>query len=206
VWDARAGTCQGAHALPDKVFALAVSGTRVVVATAGRHVHVYDQRNLAEPEQRRESSLQHQTRCVRAFPDGAGYTLSSVEGRVAVEFFDPAPEAQRKKYAFKCHRANVGGVDYVYPVNAIAFHPQHGTFATGGCDGFVNVWDGANRKRLCQFHRYPTGIAAMDFSSDGSLLAIAASYTYEEGERDHPPDTVFIRSVTDADVKPKPRK
>lgn len=33
-----------------------------------------------------------------------GYTLSSIEGRVAVEYLDPSPEAQKKKYAFKCHR------------------------------------------------------------------------------------------------------
>ena len=26
-------------------------------------------------------------------------------------------------------------VDTVYPVNALAFHPKWGTFATGGCDG-----------------------------------------------------------------------
>ena len=57
----------------------------------------------------------------------SGYVLSSVEGRVAVEYFDPSPEAQSKKYAFKCHRTN----DAVYPVNAMAFHPTFGTFATG---------------------------------------------------------------------------
>jgi hypothetical protein len=57
----------------------------------------------------------------------AGYVLSSVEGRVAVEYFDPSPEAQSKKYAFKCHRQG----DLVYPVNAMSFHPVYGTFATG---------------------------------------------------------------------------
>lgn len=29
---------------------------------------------------------------------------------------------------------------------------SYGTFATGGCDGFVNVWDGNNKKRLYQVH------------------------------------------------------
>ena len=27
---------------------------------------------------------------------------------------------------------------------------RYGTFATGGCDGYVNVWDGNNKKRLYQ--------------------------------------------------------
>jgi len=27
---------------------------------------------------------------------------------------------------------------------------RYNTFATGGSDGFVNIWDGFNKKRLCQ--------------------------------------------------------
>jgi hypothetical protein len=34
----------------------------------------------------------------------AGYALSSVEGRVAMEYFDQSAESQKRKYAFKCHR------------------------------------------------------------------------------------------------------
>ena len=86
----------------------------------------------------------HQTRCIRTFPNFSGYALSSIEGRVAIEYFDRAQEAQA--YAFKCHRVGTT----VFPVNALAFHPTHGTFATGGCDGLVNIWDGTNKKRLCQ--------------------------------------------------------
>lgn len=52
-----------------------------------------------EPEQRRESSLKFQTRCVRGFVDGSGYALSSIEGRVAMEYFDPAPEIQVYSYS-----------------------------------------------------------------------------------------------------------
>lgn len=51
-----------------------------------------------------------------------GYVLSSIEGRVAVEFFDPSPEIQKKKYAFKCHRIKEKDIELIYPVNAIAFH------------------------------------------------------------------------------------
>jgi cell cycle arrest protein BUB3 len=79
-------------------------------------------------------------------------------GRVAVEFFDSNPEIQKKKYAFKCHRSKDNGIENIFPVNAIAFHKQYGTFATGGSDAFVNMWDGANKKRLCQFHQYENRI------------------------------------------------
>lgn len=29
---------------------------------------------------------------------------------------------------------------------------RYGTFASGGCDGIVNIWDGANKKRLSQVY------------------------------------------------------
>ena len=32
----------------------------------------------------------------------------------------------------------------------VCFFFRHNTFATGGSDGFVNIWDGFNKKRLCQ--------------------------------------------------------
>ncbi|KAK3193020.1 hypothetical protein Dsin_024330 [Dipteronia sinensis] len=190
---------------PERVYSLSLVGNRLVVATAGRHVNVYDLRNMSQPEQRRESSLKYQTRCVRCYPNGTGYALSSVEGRVAMEFFDLSEASQAKKYAFKCHRKSEAGRDIVYPVNAIAFHPVYGTFATGGCDGFVNVWDGNNKKRLYQYSKYPTSVAALSFSRDGRLLAVASSYTFEEGDKPHEPDAIFVRSVNEIEVKPKPK-
>lgn len=74
---------------------------------SARHVHVYDVRKMSEPQQRRESSLKHQTRCIRTFPDGTGYALSSVEGRVAIEYFDPSDEVQKQKYESEITRAAV---------------------------------------------------------------------------------------------------
>jgi len=201
-WDPRSGTGQptATLAMPDKVFTMDLKDTKLVVGTAGRRVVCYDLRNLhGPPLWERESSLKFQTRALRCFPDGQGFALASIEGRVSIEYFDP--DAEAKKYAFKCHRIQ----NTVFPVNAIAFHPGHGTFATGGCDGFVNVWDGKNKKRLCQLPSFPTSVAALDFNHDGTLLAVAASYTFEEGEKDHPADQIYIRAIGDSDVRPKPR-
>lgn len=71
-----------------QVFTMSVSDVRAVVGTSNRHIWVYDMRSLVEPEQRRVSSLKFQTRCVRVFPEQTGYAVGSVEGRVAVEYFD----------------------------------------------------------------------------------------------------------------------
>lgn len=41
---------------------------------------------------------------------------------------------------------------------------RHNTFATGGSDGFVNIWDGFNKKRLCQVQDTLMCIFSMVFS------------------------------------------
>lgn len=209
LWDPRVPppSCNVATAeLPGKAYTLGIGGQHLVVGTSARHVWIYDlaKLELGEASQARESSLKYQTRCIAAHP--RGYALGSVEGRVAMEYFDTSPEAQKGKYAFKCHRRNEVGRDVVYPVHAITFHPTFGTFATGGGDGVINIWDGDNKKRLFQIAPYPTSVASLAFSGDGALLAVASSYSYERGEQQGvPPDQVFIRKVADAEVRPKPR-
>eukprot|EP00002_Diphylleia_rotans_P009570 TRINITY_DN1995_c0_g1_i3.p1 TRINITY_DN1995_c0_g1~~TRINITY_DN1995_c0_g1_i3.p1 ORF type:complete len:285 (-),score=55.72 TRINITY_DN1995_c0_g1_i3:703-1557(-) len=163
-WDVRTNGCVGTFVQHDKVFTVAQTDTRIVVGTAQRKIRVYDIRKPSEAEQDRDSVLLHQIRTIRCFPDGSGFAQSSIEGRVAMEYFDMNDEVQKRRYAFKCHRSSTAGVDTVYPVNAIAFHPTYGTFATGGCDGFVSVWDGENRKRLNQYHAYETRFVEISFS------------------------------------------
>ncbi|PQQ02830.1 mitotic checkpoint protein BUB3.2 [Prunus yedoensis var. nudiflora] len=166
-WDPRGASGQertlvGTYPQPERVYSLSLVGNRLVVATAGRHVNVYDLRNMSQPEQRRESSLKYQTRCVRCI------LMEQV-------------------------------------MLLVLLKDGYGTFATGGCDGYVNVWDGNNKKRLYQYSKYPTSIAALSFSRDGRLLAVASSYTFEEGDKPHEPDSIFVRSVNEIEVKPKPK-
>ncbi|ODN01551.1 Mitotic checkpoint protein BUB3 [Orchesella cincta] len=205
LWDARSLGPIGVHSQQDQVYTMSVKDEMLIVGTSSRKIIVWDLRNMSQPFQQRDSLLKYQTRCVRIFPNKQGYVLSSIEGRVAVEYFDSNPEVQKKKYAFKCHRIKEQGMECIYPVNAISFHFSHSTFATGGADGFVNVWDGFNKKRLCQFHRYPTGISSLAFSNCGSVLAIGCSYLGELDETPQPAleDCIFIRNVTDQETKPK---
>ena len=80
-WDPRGANGPQEHALigthnqPDRVYSLSLEGYRLVVATAGRHVNVYDLRNMSEPEQQRMSFLRYQTRCVECYPNGTGKIL-----------------------------------------------------------------------------------------------------------------------------------
>lgn len=204
MWDPRTNRSVGSFVQPDKVYTIGVCGDKFVVGTKERKVFVWDLRNSAYVLQRRESSLKYQTRCIKCFPNKQGFALSSIEGRVAVEYLDSRPEIQKKKYAFKCHRVKENGIEKIYPVNAITFHEVYNTFATGGGDGYVNIWDSLNKKRLCQFHRYPTSVTSLSFSRDGTALAIACSYVYDETPSEPlPKSTVFIRYVTDMETKPK---
>lgn len=114
-----------------------------MVAMASRLFNIYDIRKMDTPTQQRESSLKFMTRSIACMSDGqgtcsfvslfdtfmlksvdSGFATASVEGRIAVEYFDPSPAAQEKKYAFKCHRQTIDDVDHVWPVNSLAFHPM----------------------------------------------------------------------------------
>lgn len=215
IWDSRSSNPL-LHTItqPERVYSMDLTETtnmnagKLVVAMAERWIYVYDMKKLSVPIQKRESSLKYQTRCIKCNPSGESFICTSIEGRVAVEYFDPDPLIQAKKYAFKCHRMTVPDVDgtlveTVYPINSVSFHPKFGTFVTGGSEGVVSVWDGMARKRIKSFPQYSTSISSLDFNHNGSLLAIASSYMYEEGERDHPLDTIFIRRIQESDVKSK---
>ena len=211
-------------ALPSKALSISLSTTKLVVAMSSRALHIYDLAKLAsdsaaaspqsselavldtEPFQRRESSLKFMTRAVACMPNDAGYASSSIEGRVAVEWFDPSPESQSRKYAFKCHRQqSPEGVDVVYPVNALAFHPVHGTFASGGGDGLVALWDGVAKRRIRLYQRYAASVAALSFSSDGRFLAVAISPGFEDGKEVIGEGTVkvYVRELGESEAKRK---
>lgn len=79
-WDLRASTQNHTTtALPGKVYSMSLSTNRLVVATSGRHILVYDVRNMSQPEQVRVSPLRCQTRRVACFMDGSAFAVGSVE-------------------------------------------------------------------------------------------------------------------------------
>ena len=190
----------------EKVFTMDLAGEVLVVGTAEKNILIWDLRNMSSVQQRRISSLKYQTRCLRCFPNKKGFVMSSIEGRVAVEYLSDTNVDEvhiKDRYAFKCHRVKENGKEYIYPVYSISFHLQHNTFATGGGDGLVNVWDGFNKKRLCQFAQYPSDIAALAFHPDGTQIAVASSCVYPEQGKEYPKDAIFVRTVGELETKPK---
>lgn len=187
----------------------------------GRVINIYDLNTIADlfasggtelkPWQQRESSLRYLTRAVACMPNDAGYSTSSIEGRVAVEWFEDTAESQARKYAFKCHRqaAPDGDGDVVYPVNSLVFHPVHGTFASGGGDGTVALWDAEAKRRLKQYQKFPNSVAALAFSSDGKYLAIGVCPGFETGQEDYNgagATAILIRELGENEAKGKGAK
>jgi WD40 repeat protein len=79
----------------------------VAIATANRRVCILDLRAAAESDsaiikasiaQDRESSLKYQTRTISFFPNGTGFALGSIEGRVAIEYLKEAEAEQGTSY------------------------------------------------------------------------------------------------------------
>ncbi|KAI2607111.1 mitotic checkpoint protein BUB3 [Hypoxylon fragiforme] len=205
--------------LPGKPHAMAASPSKVIVAMTSRLVHIYDLSSLAsaltaqtndppQPWQQRESSLKFLTRAVAAMPSDAGYATSSIEGRVAVEWFDASAESQARKYAFKCHRQAGGdGTDVVYPVNALAFHPVHvSTFASAGGDATVALWDADAKRRMKVYQKFADSVAALAFSPDGRYLAVAVCPGFETGMEDYSGEgrtRIFVRALGENEAMPK---
>lgn len=192
-----------------KIYCMDQAGDKILVGMNNKKISVFDVRKMNAPMMVRDSGLRYMLRNVKLMADGEGFVASSVEGRVAWEYFDPSnPEAKPAKYAFKCHRENLDGKERIHPVNVLAVHPLHGTFATGGCDGVVSMWDGWAKKRLWRLGPYDTSISSLGFSDGGEKLAVAVSYTYEGGEnRGASKPKLLVRQLNDADCMPKnPRK
>mmetsp|Transcript_30736 Transcript_30736/g.117654 ORF Transcript_30736/g.117654 Transcript_30736/m.117654 type:complete len:285 (-) Transcript_30736:4115-4969(-) len=152
--------------VPGRVFAMSpLGGTKVLVGTSNRQILLFDVRNPSQPELQRESLLKNQLRCIVGLPDGSGFTAASTEGRVAIEKLDGVGS-----YTFKCHRVG----NRIYPVNAISFHPHWHTFATGGADGSVSVWDGNAKKRIRHYPRY-----VKRFSSPPNFFSTSSRSVHE---------------------------
>lgn len=82
---------------------------------------------------------------------------------------------------------------------------RYGTFATGGGDATVSLWDPVAKKRLRQLPKYPAPISALSFNADGTLLAVAFSEEDEgaaKGGKTTGGNGVWIRTCGD-EVKPK---
>ncbi|GAV51681.1 hypothetical protein ZYGR_0AF01520 [Zygosaccharomyces rouxii] len=157
--------------LNDKILSIDAQKDRLVVATTNNTVLWWSlplQTNDFGAEV--ESGLKFQTRRIKLTPRGDGYVSSSLDGRVAVEFF----QDDTKKFAFRCHRMNLADTSFVFPVNALAFVPNSTILYTGGSDGCVSCWNLATRKKVDQLTKFNEN-SVVQLDCDGRVLCVATS-------------------------------
>ncbi|BGP12634.1 RNA export factor gle2 [Rhodosporidiobolus nylandii] len=201
-WDLRQPSPIAQIQLPDRCYAMDCNFPLLVVGTAERHIQIYNLNNPTVPFKSITSPLKMQTRAIGCFPDGQGFALSSVEGRVAIQYVDDAQSSQN--FSFKTQREEIEGPyintpwrkgqsQKVWSVNAMSFHPG-GAFATAGSDGTMNIWDHYSRTRLKTF-----------VSAGGH----AVSYDWSQGFSGNSsslPNKVMLHACQEDEVKRRPKK
>ncbi|KAI8339701.1 WD40-repeat-containing domain protein [Chlamydoabsidia padenii] len=200
VWDTRKeGRSTSKYTLNKKISSMDLLDNTLVVALSHKNICVYDIRRMDTPWKTIGTTLRYGLKSVRVMPTGQGIACSSTDGRI--EVFSFGENGQVRSYAFKSNSKVSGDREIFYPVNSLSFHPIYGTFASGGSDGLVNVWDPVNQRRVRNFSKFSEEISSVAFNCDGTQLAIASSYTFDGGKRPHASDALYIRHLVESDYK-----
>ena len=192
--------------LPDRCYTMDMAGKYLVCGCAERKIRIFDvsTQSVVKDEL---SPLKYQTRCVSVFPEGDGYAIGSIEGKVGVQYFQET--AQNKNFSFRCHRGEGAQQHDVYAVNCIAFNEKEKTFATCGSDGAYNFWDKRNKQRLKAFKKMPEPITCGTFSADARIFAYASCYDWHKGIDGYNPQaskSIHLHGVLPAEIQPKNRR
>ncbi|KAF2794337.1 WD40 repeat-like protein [Melanomma pulvis-pyrius CBS 109.77] len=207
-WDLAGSTPVAVLECGERVYTMDVKNQLLVIGTAERHIHMI---NLNEPTKIAKtitSPLKWQTRVVSCFADASGFAVGSIEGRCAIQYVDDKDTSLN--FSFKCHRQqdpNARDVAKVYSVNAISFHPIHGTFSTAGSDGTFHFWDKDAKHRLKGYPEVGGSITATCFSRNGDIFAYAVSYDWSKGYTANKPDLpikIKLHPIIGDECKPRP--
>ena len=206
-WDLRQSAPAATLNCQERVYTMDVKNKLLVIGTADRYINVV---NLDDPTKfykTIQSPLKYQTRCVSCFTDSTGYAIGSIEGRCAIQYVEDKDTSSN--FSFKCHREappNTRDISNVYALNAISFHPVHGTFSTAGSDGTFHFWDGNAKNRLKGYPAVGGTISTTAFNRQGTVFAYAVSYDWSQGFAKNPQapvNKVMLHGVQPEEVKPR---
>lgn len=210
-WDLRQQAPVATMECKDKIYSMDLheGNNLLVVGTADRWIQIINLTNPTTSYKIIQSPLKWQTRVVTAFTDGTGFAVGSVEGRCAINYVED--KDQNSNFSFKCHRQTSQSdrnVSNVFAVNAISFHPQHGTFSTAGSDGTFHFWDKDAKHRLKGYPEVGGTISATSFNRTGNIFAYAVSYDWSKGYQFNTPqypNKIMLHPVAGDECKPRPK-
>ncbi|KAH7125730.1 Poly(A)+ RNA export protein [Dendryphion nanum] len=199
---------QGMITCQERVYTMDVKDKLLVIGTAERHIHMVDLNSPTTIAKTITSPLKWQTRVVSCFSDASGFAVGSIEGRCAIQYVKE--DQANLNFSFKCHRQTDSAqrdIAKVYSVNAISFHPQHGTFSTAGSDGTFHFWDKDAKHRLKGYPETGGSITATGFSRNGDIFAYAVSYDWSKGYSGNTanyPIKIKLHPIVGDECKPRP--
>ncbi|KAK5949036.1 RNA export factor gle2 [Knufia fluminis] len=208
-WDFRSQNPVATVECQDRVYTMDVKNKLLVIGTADRYINIVDLNNPDKFYKTMQSPLKYQTRVVSCFKDANGFAVGSIEGRCAIQYVEEKDSTNN--FSFKCHRdtpATNKDVSNVYSVNAISYHPEHGTFSTAGSDGTFHFWDGAAKHRLKGYPSTGAPITSTAFNRQGTIFAYAMGYDWSQGYQKNTPQNqtkVMLHGVSQEEVKPRPK-
>ncbi|KAF5777147.1 putative transcription factor WD40-like family [Helianthus annuus] len=193
-WDSRsmkALTC--VNTVSVAVESMSLSGYTAMVAV-GSSVNMYDLRKFNTSYYSKRMDIQ--IKCIRPYLD-QGFAAGSVEGRVALKYFNPSNQ-NNDGFAFRCIPKAMEKRHNMPAVNDIVFSPStDGAFITGDNDGYVTIWNAQSKKRVFEMPKFENSIASLAYNCGGQLLAVASSYTYQEANELELPPRIYIHEMND---------
>ncbi|KAH6686959.1 Poly(A)+ RNA export protein [Plectosphaerella plurivora] len=205
-WDLRQQQPAAVLTCQERVYSLDVKNDLLVIGTADRYINIVNLKNPTTFYKTIQSPLKWQTRVVSCFTDAAGFAIGSIEGRCAIQYVEEKDSALN--FSFKCHRdPTQNNVTNVHAVNAISFHPVHGTFSTAGSDGTFHFWDKDAKHRLKGYPNVGGSITATTFNKNGTIFAYAVGYDWSKGFQANTqqlPLKVMLHPVNGEECKPRP--
>lgn len=155
-------------AVEEKVITADSDNNHLVIAITRQKVLLYDlPLSAGSISKVIVPTLKNQIRDIKLLPSKDGYVISTIDGRVAVEYFEERD--QQKQFAFRCHRTTLSDVQLVYPVNTLSFIPGTVKLFTGGSDGSVTLWNLETKRKIKQFDKLTTLSVVKLIANDNTL-------------------------------------
>ncbi len=87
-WDLRSATPAATINCSDRVYALDIKDSLMVIGTADRYIHIVNLNKPGDIYKTMQSPLKWQTRVVSCFGDSTGFAIGSIEGRCAIQYVE----------------------------------------------------------------------------------------------------------------------